>query len=286
MMAITSAPRLYCESSLASGRFTLMMMSASFNASALTVAPTAVNSESGRPDLMPAPGSIATSAPIALNFFTVSGEAATRGSDGSISLATAIFMGPPGAAGARTSKLASFSRSWIPVSQPACVQIVATAGTGGAGSDASGQEIAHQGDDEHDGGRAVFDQHDEPFIGLLMGRIVVAVSGRVGHFVMVCHRYPQSKSAFLACNYRKAFGRATAPGLSGHSEGQLSRIQRVRLSSLTSPAARERMIDVACSGLGLKATLFFKRKILIARKAMRLFPSTKAGFFASPNAYA
>jgi hypothetical protein len=27
-----------------------------------------------------------------LNFFTVSGEAATRGSDGSISLATAIFM--------------------------------------------------------------------------------------------------------------------------------------------------------------------------------------------------
>ena len=97
MIAMTSAPRLYCASSQASGRFTLMMMSASFSASALTVAPTAVNSESGRPDLMPAPGSIATSAPIALNFFTVSGEAATRGSDGSISLATAIFMGPPAA---------------------------------------------------------------------------------------------------------------------------------------------------------------------------------------------
>src|SRR4030095_9847058 len=92
MMAMTSAPRLYCESSEASGRFTLMMMSASFSASALTVAPTAVNSESGRPDLIPAPGSTATSAPSALNFFTVSGEAATRGSDGSISLATAIFM--------------------------------------------------------------------------------------------------------------------------------------------------------------------------------------------------
>jgi hypothetical protein len=30
-------------------------MSASFNASALTVAPTAANSESGRPDLVPAP---------------------------------------------------------------------------------------------------------------------------------------------------------------------------------------------------------------------------------------
>ena len=57
------------------------------------------------------------------SFFTVSGEAATRGSDGSISLATAIFMRPPGAAGARASKLASFSLSWIPVSQPACVQI-------------------------------------------------------------------------------------------------------------------------------------------------------------------
>src|SRR5215510_6907819 len=80
MIATTSAPRLYCESSEGSGRFTLMMMSASFSASALTVAPAAVNSESGRPDLMPAPGSTATSAPSALNFSTVSGEAATRGS--------------------------------------------------------------------------------------------------------------------------------------------------------------------------------------------------------------
>src|ERR1700738_754657 len=100
MMAITSAPRLYLASSEASGRFTLMTMSASFNASALTVAPTAVNSESGNPDLMPAPGSTATSTPNALYFLTVSGEAATRGSDGSISLATAIFMGPPAARGA------------------------------------------------------------------------------------------------------------------------------------------------------------------------------------------
>src|SRR5579859_2355744 len=97
MIATTSAPRLYLESSEASGRFTLMTISASFNASALTVAPAAVKSESSKPDLIPAPGSIATSAPSALNFFTVSGEAATRGSDGSISLATAIFMGPPAA---------------------------------------------------------------------------------------------------------------------------------------------------------------------------------------------
>ena len=101
MMAMTSAPRLYWASSLASGRFTLMMMSASLSASALTVAPAAVNSESGRPDLSPAPGSTAMSTPNALNFFTVSGEAATRGSDGSISLATAIFMGPPAALEAR-----------------------------------------------------------------------------------------------------------------------------------------------------------------------------------------
>src|SRR5213075_197004 len=36
-----------------------------------------------------------------LEFFTVSGEAATRGSDGSISLATAIFIRPPAARGAR-----------------------------------------------------------------------------------------------------------------------------------------------------------------------------------------
>src|SRR4029077_6813990 len=97
MIAMTSAPRLYCESSEASGRLTLMTMSASFSASALTTAPAAVNSESGRPDLMPAPGSMAISTPSALNFFTVSGEAATRGSAGSISLATAIFIRPPAA---------------------------------------------------------------------------------------------------------------------------------------------------------------------------------------------
>jgi hypothetical protein len=36
-----------------------------------------------------------------LNFFTVSGDTATRGSDGSISFATAIFMRPPAAQAAR-----------------------------------------------------------------------------------------------------------------------------------------------------------------------------------------
>src|SRR5581483_4365237 len=135
MIAITSAPRLYCDSSEASGRFTLMTMSASFNASALTVAPTAVNSESGRPDLRPAPGSTATSAPSALNFLTVSGEAATRGSEGSISLATAIFMSPPDSA--RRAHRTSVA--------PAC--------RGATSRDRSHQEDRHQDQDDGNGGR-------------------------------------------------------------------------------------------------------------------------------------
>jgi hypothetical protein len=57
---------------------------------------------------------------------------------------------------------------------------------------------------------------------------------------------------------------------------QLSLIQRVRLSSLTSPAAKERMMEVACAGSGAKATPFLWRNTIMAMKAMRLFPSTKA----------
>src|SRR5471032_2202002 len=130
-----------------------MTMSASFNASALTVAPAAVNSESGRPDLIPAPGSIAISTPNALNFFTVSGEAATRGSDGSISLATAIFMWPPAARGARARANWRFSRRngyrfW----RPACMVFLIAPPDGGAAGDASGQEDRHHCDDENHGG--------------------------------------------------------------------------------------------------------------------------------------
>src|ERR1700755_1655752 len=127
-------------------------MSASFSASALTVAPAAVNSESGRPYLMPAPASTAISTPSALNFFTVSGEAATRGSDGSISLATAIFMEPPDARGPRESKLAPIPQRWIPVAQPECGQIfqIAPRRCSATGND-SGQEDGHHGDDEDDG---------------------------------------------------------------------------------------------------------------------------------------
>src|SRR6201999_3777708 len=139
-----------------------MTMSASLSASALTVAPAAVNSESGNPDLIPAPGSTATSTPSALNFFTVSGDAATRGSEGSISLATAIFMWPP-AQGTRVSKATRREA---------------------ARSNGLGQENRHQGNDQNDAAGAVLHQLDEAFIGLLMRGIIVAVSGRVSHFVM------------------------------------------------------------------------------------------------------
>src|SRR5258708_30153665 len=183
MIAMTSAPRLYCGSSDASGRFTLMMRSASLSASALMVAPTAVNSESGSPDLMPAPGSITTSTPSALNFFTVSGETATRGSDGSISLATAIFMKPPAAQRprARIWRWGSKSVEWRAARRRA------EAG--------SGQENRHHRHDEDHGGAAVFHQLDEAFIGLLVRGIIVAVGGGVGNFVVVRHQSLQPCSS-------------------------------------------------------------------------------------------
>src|SRR5215475_13006803 len=162
-----------------------MMRSASFSASALTVAPAAVNSESGRPDLMPAPGSTATSAPSALNFLIVSGETATRGSLGSISLATAIFMRPP----------AGKVRAWC---QPSAISARMNTGfvTGPTFSDTPwrgtprrglDQEVGHQDQDQSDGGGAVLHQHDEALIGRFMRLVVVAVGGGVGHFAMVCH---------------------------------------------------------------------------------------------------
>src|SRR5882757_2728469 len=151
-----------------------MTMSALPSASALTVAPAAVNSESGRPDLMPAPGSTAISTPSALNFFTVSGEAATRGSDGSISLATAIFIRPPAARGARAR--ANVWQIWIPVLRPECVQFFSNRAACRGASQTSGQENRHHGEDEDDRGGAVFHQLDEALIGLLMSLIIIAVS--------------------------------------------------------------------------------------------------------------
>src|SRR3984885_11876244 len=173
-----------------------MTRSASLSASALTTAPAAVNSESGKPDLTPAPGSTAISMPSALNFFTVSGEAATRGSDGSISFATAIFMRPPAAQHARASKLALISQRWIPVLRWESVQFFQTAPLGrGASGKQSGQKNCHHGNDEDHGGGAVFHQHYEALLGLLVSLVIVAVGGRVGDFVMLCHRYPQSMFA-------------------------------------------------------------------------------------------
>src|SRR6516162_2079299 len=191
MIAITSAPCLYWPSSDASGRFTLMTMSASLTASALTVAPAAVNSESGRPDLMPAPGSTATSTPNALNFFTVSGEAATRGSAGSISLATAIFMRPP-AAGTHAIRLALLRQGWIPVLRRALMQVFPSQRAVACNGDRSGQEDRHQDENEGDARGAILHELDEALIGCLMGFVVVAVGGRIGHFAMVCHCCPQS----------------------------------------------------------------------------------------------
>src|SRR5262249_56781104 len=58
------------------------------------VAPAAVYSPSGKPDLTPAPGSTTTSAPSAFILRTVSGVAATRSSAESISRATAMRITP------------------------------------------------------------------------------------------------------------------------------------------------------------------------------------------------
>src|ERR1700759_5100028 len=161
-----------------------MTMSASLTASALTVAPTAVNSESGSPYLRPAPGSTAISTPSALYFFTVSGDAATRGSAGSISLATAIFIKPPAARDAR-EQTSAYSAE---IGTGFITGAISSRRRAAARSpQRSGQEDRHHGHDEDDGCGAVFHQHDEALIGLLMRRIIVAVGGRVGHFVMLCH---------------------------------------------------------------------------------------------------
>src|SRR5436190_17186367 len=58
------------------------------------LAPAAMKSASGIPDLIPAPGSTATSAPRLFSFLTVSGVAATRSSAGSDSRATAMRILP------------------------------------------------------------------------------------------------------------------------------------------------------------------------------------------------
>src|SRR3954447_25115540 len=99
------------------------------------------------PDLMPAPGCTATSAPSPIIFLTVSGVAATRGSDGSASAATAIFMMPPRP----------------PAPERRRLQAPAT------GPNRSSQKIGHPGDDDDDDAHDPPHQRQEIQIGLLVG---------------------------------------------------------------------------------------------------------------------
>src|SRR5882757_2343805 len=85
-------------------------MSAPVTAPLATVAPAAANSASGMPDLVPAPGSTAISAPSAFIFLTVSGVAATRSSPASSSRATAMRIHPSPGERRRTSGRASATR--------------------------------------------------------------------------------------------------------------------------------------------------------------------------------
>ena len=62
------------------------------------------------------------------------------------------------------------------------------------------------------------------------------------------------------------------------SPGQLSRIQRVKLSSLTSPAATASMTATASASDTANSTSFSPRKVTIARNAIRSLPSTKGWF--------
>src|SRR3954463_3681272 len=105
------------------------------------------------PDLMPAPGCTSTSAPSPIIFLTVSGVAATRGSDGSASAPTAIFIMPPTAA-----------RMWR------------ARGPRGGEPDRSGQKISHSGDDQNDEAAHPLHQRNEVQVGLLVRGVVVAFS--------------------------------------------------------------------------------------------------------------
>src|SRR5688572_10558786 len=128
MMATTSAPFLYPESSFGAGRRTLRTMSASLPTFLPTLAPAASKSLSRIPERTPAPPSTATSAPSPISRFTVSGVPATRGSAGSDSAAIAIFMDTP-------SKAKGL-----------------------------GEEVGHQDQDDHDDAVRPLGELDEAFI--------------------------------------------------------------------------------------------------------------------------
>src|SRR5689334_9713806 len=112
------------------------------------------------PDLTPAPGSTATSAPSAVIFLMVSGVAATRGSPASTSAATATFMIPPTAASRVVGSMGLSRR--LPGPPEAATPF---------GSD---EEDGHENDDDDDGREHAFHQIDEIAVGLLMGLVIVA----------------------------------------------------------------------------------------------------------------
>ncbi len=89
----SNAPFFAPFSEAASGPLTHRMMPAPDSACSRdpTDAPAAAKSSSGIAAPSPAPASTATSAPRAMNFFAVSGVAATRVSPLAVSLRTAIF---------------------------------------------------------------------------------------------------------------------------------------------------------------------------------------------------
>src|SRR4051812_16047513 len=106
------------------------------------------------PDFTPAPGCTATSAPSPIIFLTVSGVAATRGSDGSASAATAIFIMPPTAARSHRRRCEA---------------------SGCEEPNRSGQEIGHPDQDDDDKSQGPFHERQKTQIGLLMRGIVIAV---------------------------------------------------------------------------------------------------------------
>src|SRR6185436_10517817 len=107
------------------------------------------------PDFTPAPVSTTISAPSALSFFTVSGVAATRGSAGSASAGTAIFIMPP--------------NPWSSLA---------------ARSD---EEISHQDQQDDKKDDAPLGERDEHRIGGFVLGVVVAVCRRVFDLAVVGH---------------------------------------------------------------------------------------------------
>src|SRR6202034_3572740 len=116
------------------------------------------------PDLNPAPGSTATSAPRPTIFLTVSGVAATRGSPESVSATTATFINPPTAAMAGNQPMSVFAVR-------------------------SRQEIRHPDNNDDDDCHRHFHQRDEIAVRLFMSGVIVARRKRVLDFTVIGHSH-------------------------------------------------------------------------------------------------